>query len=437
MSEPTSALSIEDLILRVAREIGVAYYGADGQEKAMVPIDPHDIDLCRKIVNDGIMTFIRSAPDNGWRWMRRIMNVTMSTGAVAGTVDSADATTLVDATLTTAYPDDDDLNGQWIYDTDGTGEGSYAQITDYEGATGTITVSAWLDVRGNAGGTIPVADDTYALTSVETIEGDTTRYPLPENFGGSADGPITYVKDTNNAADIEWVDESFIRNRQSVTVTIGYPLNAALRPYEPYASGAGPSRRFEIIFDPRPSVSDTVEFPFSLYHDKVRLETGGSSAGDSTSLTDSSVAALYPDDYFNGWTMKIISGTGKNSFAVVTDYTGSSGKFDVADWLAVDGTAGGTDPSDDSVYVMQPANNYHPAGQRFDDSIKAVCLAEAEKTVDDLAGRGFVKEWKTNGLGDAIKIDNRAAPRTLGSMNKTGRGRWPFRERSFAVRTYN
>ncbi len=436
MSEPTSALSIEDLILRVAREIGVAYYGVGGQERAMVPIDPHDIDLCRKIVNDGIMTFIRSAPANGWRWMRRILSLDISAAATTGVADSAGATTLVDATLTEAFPDDDDLNDQWVYITAGTGEKSYAQITDYTGATGTIIVAAWLDVRGNVGGTSPVAGDTFIVTTVETIEGDTARYPLPENFGGSADGPITYAADTNHSTMINWVDESYIRDRRSVTITIGYPLFAAIRPYEPFASGAGPSRRFEIIFVPRPLRADTLLFPYSLYSDKVRFETGSSSAGDTTSLTDSTIAALFPDDYFNGWTMKIISGTGKNSFAVVTDYTGSSGKFDVADWLSIDGSAGGTDPDGTSIYVMQPANNYHPAGQRFDDSVKAVCLAEAEKTVDDLAGRGFVQEWKTNGLGDAIKIDNRAAPRTLGSMNRVP-GKWPYRERSFNTRTYN
>ena len=39
MAEPTSALGFKDLILRVARESGMAYYGSAGDEKAMIPVD--------------------------------------------------------------------------------------------------------------------------------------------------------------------------------------------------------------------------------------------------------------------------------------------------------------------------------------------------------------------------------------------------------------
>jgi hypothetical protein len=60
---------------------------------------------------------------------------------------------------------------------------------------------------------------------------------------------------------------------------------------------------------------------------------------------------------------------------------------------------------------------------QFDDAIKSACLAEAEEQVDELAGRGFIAKFRKIDLIDAYKIDLRSGPRSLGSMNKTGRGR--------------
>lgn len=430
MSEPTSALSIEDLVLRVARESGIAYHGENGQERAMVPIDPHDLDLCLRIVNDGLRLFVASTPQKGWRWMRRIMSVTMTSTRVEGTADAADLTSLTDLTLATVYDTNDDLNGWFIYITGGTGEGSYAQVKDYTGVSGKITVPDWLDIRGNPGGTDPDTDSIYAITPVETVGGDIHRYPLAENFGGTPDGPITYAADTNHATNIQWIDESYIRQRRSVTVTNSYPLHAALRPLEPYASGATPRRRFEIIFEPEPTADDTVEFPYSLFTDQAVLLTGKSTAGSATTLTDTGLIGLYPDDYFNGWRVKIISGTGKFSYALVTDYVMATGVFTVADWLSIDGSAAGTDPSDDSIYVISPVTNLHPAGYRFDDAVESACMAKAETFIDELSGRGFVEKFYKVDLKMAHNLDARSAPRTLGSMNKGWRDPTGYRERT-------
>jgi hypothetical protein len=420
MSQPTSILTIEGLVLRVAREVGIADYGVSGQGVAMVPTDPHDIDLCRRIVHDGIRRFIAAGPPKGWRWMKRIMSVTMTATRVTGTADSGSTTTLVDATLTTAYPDDDDLNGWFIYID---GSESYAEITDYTASSGTITVDGWLDARGNSGGTVPNAADTYALTPVETIGGDIHRYPLVENFGGSVDGEISYDADTNHSTKIDWVDESFIRQRRATVVNTGYPLYAATKPLEPYASGIGPKRRYEILFSPDPVNNDTVVFPYSVYFDDILLETGTATGGSTTTLVDSDLANLYPDDYYNGWVLKILDGTGKNSNAIVTDYEGSTGTFTVADWLHLNGVADGTDPASESTYTLQPVSNLHPAGMQFDNAIKAACLAEAEEQVDELAGRGFINKFRSLDLPDAYKLDIRSAPRSLGTSNKSGRGR--------------
>ena len=434
MSEPSSALGFEDLILRVAREAGIAYHGSEGDERAMVPIDEHDLDLCKTIVNDGIRMFIADAPVKGWRWMRRIMSVTLTATRITGTVDAADvdddnpvtSPTLTDATLETTYDTDDDLVGYWIYILTGTGKGSYAQITDYTASGGVVEVADWLDENGNLSGTYPVKDDTFAITPVETINGDIARYPLAENFGGEVNGPIRYASSTNHSSIIEWTDEAFIRAKRSVTVITGYPLLAAIRPYEPVSSAPSPKRRFELIVDPQPSAADILQFPYTLFFDSLRLETGdASSVSGSTGLLDDALDSLYPDDYFNGWVIKIVSGTGKNSYALVSDYTGGTAQFDVLDWLNIDGSAGGVDPAANSVYVVQPPNNLHPAGFRFDEVIKAACLAQAEMDIEDI-NAGWTNKYVQQALQKATMADTRSAPRKLGSMD--AQKRW-HRER--------
>ncbi len=421
MSEVTSALGFDDLILRIAREAGIAYYHTTNDGIAAVPVDRHDLNLCIEIANDGIRRFISDSPSKGWRWQSRIASVSVKATRVTGTAEATtNATTITNAALETSYGTNDDLNGWYIYILTGTGAGSWAVITDYVTSGGVITVADWLDAYGNPGGTDPVVGDTFAITEIETVGGDIHRYPLPEYFAGEIDGPIEYSADSNHATRIEWRDEAFIRARRAVSVITAYPMYAAIRPLEHSPAGFGPKRRFEIIFDPQPNSDQTVEFPYTVHFNNLQLESGYSSASDSTSITDSSLADLYPDDYFNGWKIKITNGTGLNSNALVTDYTGSSGKFDVADWLSIDGTAAGKDPATTtpfSSYVVQPVNNLHPAGIRFDEAIKAAILAEAEERIEDMAG-SYVQKYQGE-KQKAWAIDLRAAPRKLGQMRKS------------------
>ena len=421
MSEPTSAYGFVDLVAKVAHEMGVAYYGG-GTGAALVPADDdYNLQLCKKIVNDGIKMFIADAPKNGWRWMRRIMSVTINGTRVTGTADAAGATSLTDLPLATTYPTNDALNGYWIYITGGTGNGSYAQITDYVGATGVITVADWLDQYGNAGGTDPAASSTYAITRYETVGGDIARYPLAENFGGEVNGKITYAKDTNHSTEIKWVDEAQLRTVKATTELTGYPRRAAYRPLEPKGSTLATTsikRRWELVLDPKPSESDTLEFPYTLYFDNLDLEAGVGDSGGDTTLVDA--ARTEGNDYFNGWIARIIYGTGKGSYAVVTDYTGSTGTFTVADWLTSAGAGGGTNPGVNSVYTVEPANNRHPAGFRFDEAILAACMYKTEEEDESVAesGKNFVDKYMNKALPKAYETDYRSHPRTLGSMNQ-------------------
>lgn len=425
MAEPTSAKSFYDLILEVAVEAGVAYYGSDGQQAAMIPVDAHDLDLCKRIVNDGIKMFIADAPRTGWRWMRRTMEVTFIGPRITGTVDSIPvANQLADVSLENAYGDNGDLNDWYIYILTGTGAGSYAQITDYVADGGVITVADWLDEDGEAGGTDPVADDTFCIIPSAATGGNTSRYLLDENFGGEVDGPVHYAADTGHGVRIEWCSESQIRAAQAISIGNGYPNRVAIRPYEPTGSTLSATRKWELIVNLWPTATDTIEFPYTLFFDKLRLEAGVASAGDATSLTDSDLANLYPTNYFQGWRITVIDGDGKNATGIITVYEKADGKFQVADWLYSDGTAAATNPTSGSAYYLEPVANLHPAGFRFDNVIQAACLAQAELKIEDMAA-GFVNKYMNKDLPAAYAADARSAPRKLGSMNTRKREQRP------------
>jgi len=413
MTEPTSAFSFRKIITRIAKEARIAYYGTAGDKPAMPPIDKQDLSDLKEVVNDGIKQFIADAPKTGWRWMRRIMSVTLTGTRITGTADAADATSITDATLETTYDSDDDLNDMWVYILTGTGAGSYAQIDDYTASGGVVNVLDWLDQYGNAGGTDPAADSTFAITGVETVAGDIARYPLPEYFGGEVDGEIHYEKDSGTINAIDWVNESYIRTKRATSVQSGYPRHAAIRHLEPLSSAAGPKRRFELFLDPEPNSAYVLEFPFIMFFDKLDMEMGVGDFASTITIVDATRDEY--DDYFNGWRIEIISGTGKGSYAIITDY--ASGTFTVADWLKPDGSAEGTDPDTDSVYLVEPLNNLHPAGFRFDRVIESSCLSEAEIKYEDVGG-AYVNRYHSKDLPKAYEMDGRSAPRKLGSMNR-------------------
>ncbi len=419
MAESTSRYSFADLLLRLAKKAGIAYYGATDNEKAMIPIDVFNLELCKDIANDGIKMFIADAPKRGWRWVKRIMSVTLSSAQITGIADATtDATHLVDLTLASTYTTTDELKDYYAYILTGTGIGSFAKITAYNKTTGSCTVGEWLDEYGNTGGTTPLTNDTFAITSVETVGGDIARYPLSEDFGGEPMGKIEYAANTSHAGFIEWRNESFIRARRSVTVTTSYPRWAAIRRLEPAISdleNGSAKRRYELFLDPQPVAADVLEFPYNLVFDKLDLETGKATDGANTTMTDTN--RTEGNSYFDGWKVEIVSGTGKGSNAIVTGYVGSTGVFTVDDWLTVAGAAAGTNPAADSIYVVAPLNNTHPAGASFDEGILAACYAKLEMEEDELQ-EGLEEHYIKKALPLAHNADARTAPRTMGSMNR-------------------
>ncbi len=403
MSEPTSYLSMQELCTRISKEAGNAYRGSDGTSRAMLPIDKDDLADIKDIINDGIRMFISDAPPSGWKWIKRILSLNITGTKVEGTADAADSTSVTDLTLATVYDTDDDLNDWWIYITSGTGEGSYAQITNYTALTGKVDVAEWLDENGNTGGTSPVATDEFAITKYETVDGDIARYYLPENFGGEVSGKPTYIKGTTHTQNIDWVPESEIRRSRQFGTSLGYPYRAAIRQIEPKTSSPGPTRRYEIILYPDPSQDDVIEFPYPLVFNKLDIESGVTTSVTAGSYILADSTREETDDYFNGWLLSIIGGTGKGQSAIVTDYVASTGSFTftAGTWFA-------TAPDTTSVYCVEPVNNLHPAGIKFDQVIKSACLAKAEQMYENI-NAGHIEEYIQKDLPQAKLADARSA----------------------------
>jgi len=400
-SEPSGATSMSDLMLRVAEKLGIAEYRTAGQ--LHIPVDQYNFNLCKRYVNNGIRMFMADAPRKGWRWMRRICSVTFAT-RVTGTADAGtNATSLVDATLATTYDAITDLVGWWIYILTGTGIGSYAQITAYDGA-GDCTVAAWL------GGASPIATDTSAITSVATTAGDTSRYNLPADFSGTVDGKIKYAANSNTGVRIEWCDESTIRARRAISVNSGTPRLAAIRPYQPTSEALSATRLWEMIIDPQSISAYVVEFPYTLHFDSMKMESGIATAGtDADSIFDSTRSEA--DNYFKDWIITVVNGVGAGETATITSYVGATGEFKFT------GLSLATTPDTTTEYIVQPAGNLHPAGHQFDDAIESACLARAEmESQDEHMDTFWTDYYHKKAIPNAFAVDMRSAPRTLGPM---------------------
>ena len=429
MAEVTSAYSLYNLILEVAKAAKIPYYGYDAQGIAMVPTNVHDFDRCLSVVRNGIKRFISDAPVDGWKWQERIAAVTFGIVEVTGTVDDGDGTSLTDATLETTYDTDNDLNGYYVYDTT---LKIQALITDYTASGGVITVGAWLDYLGNTTALVPVATDTFYVTDVKTVMGDKSRYFLPDDFG-EVSGNIYYEKGSN-VGGIEWTHPSDIVEAAANGVSSGNPQVAAVRSIL--------NRKWELLVYPSPSAAKTVKFPYRVGFDELKALSGVASGGSDVTLVDSSFANIYPDDYFNGWLITTHDGTGENGYAVVTDFTGNTCTFTVADWLSASdkSTAAAANPAENTSYFVTDGLT-HPAGQMFDMAIRSAIMAETSEEFGPLQYDAMGKYIQKD-LPDAHKLDGRMRPRTVGSMKSGSRGgirgqRYPGRHCSRTDVTYD
>jgi hypothetical protein len=253
--EPTSALTFGDLILEVAREMGVAYYGAAGDEEIQIPINAPDLAECERHVNNGLRMFFADAPETGWRFLRPIATVDLWASDV--TAAAITATAVTDSgrtvmTVTGASPLSESMEFKMVTVTDLTNQVMITKVLS--------TTTCEINLNGES--------DFSAKTFAITANG---RYTLPPYFAGVTTGPPTYVADSDVGVGLSWANETEIRRwRESSDDSTGNPIWLAVRPM--YTDGLGNrlmSRRWELLAYPTPSEDEVIEFPFEFHFDKM------------------------------------------------------------------------------------------------------------------------------------------------------------------------
>jgi hypothetical protein len=136
-----------------------------------------------------------------------------------GTVDSADATSLIDLTLATTFDSDDELIGCYVVDTQ---KRIYGLIDDYNGTTGDITVDDWLDYddAAVAATVFPAAGDAFIVfkkTSGNTLYVNTGNDIVGCRFervltAGMNESPLIDTQDGPSQAIWGGVDLNALRN---------------------------------------------------------------------------------------------------------------------------------------------------------------------------------------------------------------------------------
>lgn len=315
MAEPTSILTFKDLIIEVARKMGIAYYGADGDEEVQVPTDTHDLAEAKRHVNNAIRMFFSDAPSKGWLWTRPVQSfvlwadVSLSTATVTGSAyDPASNKTTITATTASFFP----TMEEHTLTTTTTGDFT---ITDYVSST---VVKVLTDATA-------VAAETFSMVS-------NGAFTLPAIFAGSVQGAIHFAAGTNEGSVISWGSESDVRLfREDSSSQTGTPSIAAVRPK---TDVVGSRRRWELVVWASPDSDITVEFPFDLHFDKLV-------------------------------------------------------EFD----------------------------EVQPAPLMYDEAVKAACMAIVDKDGEGILGHDW-EYYRGTALQNAYNINNRAAPKSVGSFNQ-------------------
>jgi len=377
-------LTFADLQAHVALALGVAYYGAAGDEAAQTPIDVATLARINSYVHGGIRMFLADAPAQGWEFQHPVAEIslwatrsstangapvydagppplstvtvhtTLFRGSMVGhnlafTVTStADGVPTYTAASDTTVVDVDDaifkagMIGQEITFT-ATGN-SYTII----GYTDTTTVTIEGDASGEADADTVTAVHNYPIVSVTSVlvavvTGDASgeadggamtvtadgNYMLPTTFGGESTGRLTYAAGTNKGTFPAWDNEGDIRRLRANTDSwTGTPYRAAIRK-------SSTATRWELVVYPTPEEDYTVLLPYELHFS-----------------------------------------------------------------------------------VLVAATDVHPAGAHYDEAVKAACEAYAEMHGEDILA-GQHQYYLQRALPAAYRRNRRSIPKRLGSLRTT------------------
>lgn len=178
MAEPTLAMTFQDMMIRVAEFIGVADYSGGA---AAIPTDAHDLDLVKRVCNDGWRRFCNAQAR--WNWMEPLTTVTFDpTGLGAQCSAPPDPS---------RYFLSDGFMGQvigfWTYDSTGPRVGIKTtdenHIRQLYAASGGVTGNPWLAATRVLASSVGAYANRWELmlyptpATVYTISGRIRVYP--------------------------------------------------------------------------------------------------------------------------------------------------------------------------------------------------------------------------------------------------------------------
>lgn len=249
-ANPTLVMDFDDLILRVAEYLGLAVYSGGA---AAIPTDAHDLDLCKRLVNDGWRRVVNSL--SNWNWLQPTFTLTFAADH-SGNPTSITNDTLVDSSLADTY-DDDYFNTYTIGIISGTGIGQTRTVSDYDGTTGEFTLSSnWT--------TNPDTDSQYSVAPSQCVGGQSWRYYLPDGFYELIGMTLTYLSNSGYR-NLRLTSEQNIRNMQSgLSESTGTPSDFAIRPVkdDPYS-------RWEVLVWPKPYAANDVQGVCRIYPNQL------------------------------------------------------------------------------------------------------------------------------------------------------------------------
>lgn len=279
MSDPTLGLTFSDFQIRTAEYLGMAYYGANGQGTAQVPVNAQDLDLVTRLVNDGYRRFIGENPK--WNFLNVPVNITFNNAPlismVSATGTSSTGTIIwTDSSLAGVYADAFFVGyGATLTHSDTSTD--ECVVTAYTGATGAFTAT----LSPNQPGEVPQSGDSYSTAPVPMVAGQSWRYYMPDDFYGELLTPWTYNIGGPRLT-VETVPEITIRELRAGANTTGTVSTCAFRPINTIASGSG--QRWEALFWPSPATTNTLTAIYKRFPQKL------------VSSTDRSVAGFQHDD---------------------------------------------------------------------------------------------------------------------------------------------
>jgi hypothetical protein len=390
VTEPNAALSYGDLILNVAEQLGVAYYGPNGDQTAQVPVDAYTLDKCKRFVHDGIRMFMADAPPNGWRWQRPLAEIDLwqekgiamppgSAGPNLATSAHVAGTTYV--TSTSAW-----FNASMVGQVLAVRSVGLFTIDAYISPT-SVSLTAGTDFSWQGGQTFLVTPGTGVptMTGVWDTVDTTTITASAGTFYPSTEGKTLFV-----------LDEADPR-------TLGTYVNDTTMTIDD-ATGAQAwigSKRFNLSSE-------------GIY--ALPQNFGGEVAGEITYQAGSNrgvpinwIGELEIRRLRENWN----SVSGNPYYAAVRRNNTDSRRWDLFIYPNTGGTYRVEFPF--IVYFDKIVNltDMHPAGFAHDETVKAAALAQAEMQGEDsLSNR--MQYYRDIMLPNSYRIDGRSAARRLG-----------------------